>query len=1023
MDILKDKKGRVPFALLGIFLMIGSSITSTVIVNIENKMAGEVYESVGVQEISSMISFMQADLSMALNYAAMKAMDYVGKHPVTKPDANPVAKDYCGRDLKEGEGFADFNEMKRFNQNWTRNITRVYFNKYIIANYLYDAFNNGKYAINVMGNYKEDPKKGPIEKWRDIYLEEKKMYLDREHTKPLPAPPEKLRDILSASVGNVATYWKFYVPLQVEIKNLETKEIVGRKIIKISTLATSRMPLLMEMSHLYEESLKGKGAFILTTLLSEVYTEARALAQYGGLKKEVPNIVDDRWLKYLTNAVLLMEQFMVFNSIDPLTAIYLLLNIKDFAARGFPEENELKRLVKDTFMNAEKKMGNMFANMGENALLSISNDPDIINKSRENVSKPKPKEDINITRLAEDLLYEVTYTYYYVNKSKDKWEEKEMYEFKGYCFEENKRNWTYVAPPPYYYCNDEYGEIKKDKYEGKYVEKGGVKFVYRPQNEKEGYKRNVNEKNLSKKARKKLEEIINETYKSIFDIHQTRNKIRQYWKDENPIENSYWQEEISSGEWAFHNATPLSKKVVKNGDVIRTFPYSEKWKVTWYKTHTFVHKEKKPIINISGVIIGWKWEVTDQKDFVEVKEEEVNIKINSHHLNDVNGLFNITNIKLYLKNNGGEESHFRIDYNLYNISRDFVKYFVDDIRTPLLKNETYQKVVLYKNGTGAWYAMKWLYGIKGEVANALKEIFEKIKKDNINASITEDYEYSKKDYGDTIQNHVSQLKEKFKKKVKDYIDDERYRDGNRYVSCGARVIAKMRAWYVNTLWEMLNQSQKKLKESVSDNVTKALKEKKLNSNLMKDRDDAKKEAGAAGLDASSLPALQFGLSMPLKDNNFKIKEWVGFSINQEPDYFDYKESKEKGLYSFKVKNICLFGPTGLPILPTPITPWVITVNAWYIHVEGNYRKFEVTDTIGEMLPNILFGNSEVKFVKERIHIKDEDCSGRYIGWCEPIDFSISTVNVAIVPPGFMGDIDTYSYTKEIEGEGKGVNER
>jgi len=115
MDILKDKKGRVPFALLGIFLMIGSSITSTVIVNIENKMAGEVYESVGVQEISSMISFMQADLSMALNYAAMKAMDYAGKHPVTKPDANPVAKDYCGRDLKEGEGFADCDILPTIN--------------------------------------------------------------------------------------------------------------------------------------------------------------------------------------------------------------------------------------------------------------------------------------------------------------------------------------------------------------------------------------------------------------------------------------------------------------------------------------------------------------------------------------------------------------------------------------------------------------------------------------------------------------------------------------------------------------------------------------------------------------------------------------------------------------------------------------------------------------------------------------------------------------------------------------------
>ncbi len=224
--------------------------------------------------------------------------------------------------------------------------------------------------------------------------------------------------------------------------------------------------------------------------------------------------------------------------------------------------------------------------------------------------------------------------------------------------------------------------------------------------------------------------------------------------------------------------------------------------------------------------------------------------------------------------------------------------------------------------------------------------------------------------------------------------------------------------------ECIKSIKKNLKESIGENITKALEKQNVGGNLMKEREDAKKKAAESGLDAYSLPSLQFGLTMPLKmdikTEDIKWEEQIGFAINQEPDYFTYKNLNSNSPYRFKVKNICLFGPTGLPILPTPITPWVITVNAWYIEIQGQFAKFEVTDTIGEMMPDLLFGNKETSFVRgymenNLIAVYDDLCSGHKIGVNMPIDFEIKTINIAITPPGFVGDINPTSYPYEENG--------
>ncbi len=796
MKFWNDVRGRIPFAVLGVFLLFGSVVTSTVIVNLENKLAEETKLSLEIGEIDSMLSFMQADLSIALNYAGMKAMDFVGKHPVTKPNINSkVAMEYNGGDWNnydfENHQWKTFEDMKKFNMNWAKNITRVYLNPYILANYMGNAYNNGRYAINVVG--KEDE---PIETWKKITIEEVEMKLDREHTSPVSAPSESIRSLFSEPVDKIAAYWKFSLPLQIEIIDLDENKVIGRKTIKVSTLVTSRMPLLMEMTHIYEKSLNGNGAFILTTLLSEIYTEARALAQYAGMYEKIPNIVDNRWLRYLINGVLLFEEFMVFNSIDPLAAIHLLLNIKDFAATGMPGTEEMEEKVKDAFL--ERSIDDIFSNMDENAILSISNNPEVLSEAEKNVFDPETRGELNITRIAEDILYKTIYTYYYY--CEETGENKPLQEFKGYSFSEDDKKYVYISPPPYIYKNASTNDIRQENtYHGPYLNISGKIYEYIPSKEPRGYERTVLH-DLNEKVVNRLGQLIDETYKADFRTTVSIS-IDNIWNPYDPRDDSYW-EKASSTEWSY-NASSITKKL-DTGDIVNQYPYEESWIVTRRRDHTYVHKE--PII-VNDRIVGW--EITDQKIFTEIWKERITFNVVAVNvINDVDKPF--LKKQIILETNG--VAHSRLDYNLYNISKDFVTYFIQKreyILKEFHKESSFTSFTWRSNENKKDYAMKWLEGYGGEVEFALREILEMIKDDKINATIDEGYEYRKKDYNETIENHISQLNDKFSRRVYKYIDDERYRgEDSNYISCAARIIAKMRAWYVHTIWNALNQSKK-----------------------------------------------------------------------------------------------------------------------------------------------------------------------------------------------------------------------
>ncbi|WP_363467432.1 DUF7286 family protein [Halogeometricum borinquense] len=93
-------------------------------------------------------------------------------------------------------------------------------------------------------------------------------------------------------------------------------------------------------------------------------------------------------------------------------------------------------------------------------------------------------------------------------------------------------------------------------------------------------------------------------------------------------------------------------------------------------------------------------------------------------------------------------------------------------------------------------------------------------------------------------------------------------------------------------------------------------------------------------------------------------------------------------------------PAGLPLSPT-MSPWVATTNLWVVEAHGAYARFTVSAGDGAVPTTYVRDGSVV-----RLDV-DGDGSREVIGSNERIGFELRTVVVAAVPPGGngVGDID------------------
>ncbi|MCX9074069.1 MAG: hypothetical protein OIN88_05340, partial [Candidatus Methanoperedens sp.] len=100
-----------------------------------------------------------------------------------------------------------------------------------------------------------------------------------------------------------------------------------------------------------------------------------------------------------------------------------------------------------------------------------------------------------------------------------------------------------------------------------------------------------------------------------------------------------------------------------------------------------------------------------------------------------------------------------------------------------------------------------------------------------------------------------------------------------------------------------------------------------------------------------------------------------------------------------------------------LDPWIMTVNAWKIDVEGEFVKFVVYDADNEVHPNAIFGHDAQVYVREEIPVYDS-MTQTPIGNNQRIKFSFTTGTFIAVPPGKItgvGDKDSLDPVEESPG--------
>src|SRR3972149_5492818 len=291
-SFLKDDSARVPFAVIGVFLILISTIVSINLTRLDINMAKTMSSSLEVTSADKAMQYARADIARAVNYAGMDALKQIGETPVIKPDNN---SEYYNGTLGDPE---------EFSRNWAKAMIRSTLNRYIESNYRNDTFVINEFSVNI-----EYP--GP---WEEIKIEPINMKLNRSLEPPLLSPGE------GRYGSGYGTYWKISVPLKIHLNDLKAGSELMNRDIRVETIITSRYPLLKDLTDEYGERLNGTNAVMTeTTAFAMAYTWGRGYLQHS---KNTPlNIVDNMHLALIMNGALLLDQGFVFNSVDPMSLV------------------------------------------------------------------------------------------------------------------------------------------------------------------------------------------------------------------------------------------------------------------------------------------------------------------------------------------------------------------------------------------------------------------------------------------------------------------------------------------------------------------------------------------------------------------------------------------------------------------------------------------------------------------------------------------------------------------------------
>ena len=323
-SFLSNDFARIPFSVIGVFLILGSSFTTIYVTQLEQENASEISSTLDFNQVDYLVRYVESDLARSLNYAGCKAFQKIGENPVI------AAYDGTEYDLDlNGDDDVDYMEV---NLNIARHLTMSRFNDYIRTNFMDNCYTVDGYAINVVEK---------VVDWEDIDVRIIEMNLDRVLNRPFdkPQPTYKVYPVMTTT-------------LFLDVIDVDTQKILLTKKVNVSTIINSRYLLLENMTRDFGKRLSGTTSALGVDVLAGAMglTWVRGYSQF--FLNTPNNIISNEWLEILTNGGILLEEGFVFNSADPIGMVYVGYETADTIA------NELGYDLGDKLAGLKKSVTN-----------------------------------------------------------------------------------------------------------------------------------------------------------------------------------------------------------------------------------------------------------------------------------------------------------------------------------------------------------------------------------------------------------------------------------------------------------------------------------------------------------------------------------------------------------------------------------------------------------------------------------------------------------------------------------------
>lgn len=884
--LLTNDTARISFAIIGIFLILGSSATSVYIqLNIQER-EDDVTWNADQDQIESLLSMARIDLTQIVNQAGTNALQYIGNHPVI------IAEN-------------TFSSAQLCNEHRLKNEISTVLSNYLLCNYV-DS------SICSLGNLKLtiDPSIFPNQRIAQdaINLSSFSMQLDRPLSVLLFGPEQQ---------QNIPVYYHVSIDVPIIISSAnEQKEPISMTL-SLSTILTTRYLALQELISSFNESLNGFGPFWRTfTLLTNIYSMARGYRHY---QTSLPqNIVDNHHLELLTNIVLLFEETLTFGGIDPQLLFETISHSKNI------------------FSNQEVTNITTTNSLSSNWIIPFSDLQQPFAEESSDSEQSSEIQIVNISDIASAIL----------------WNKKSI----DLYFLDNSQNdhhviYEYTSSKTLNETIQEYLDL------GWTLKDSSMELFVQNQT-----------------TLQTMQTICEHVYSAEFYTSVHRNGPTSIMIGNHqgyPIDNG-------SSNWIITQT--LRQSQLQKPDIgeisIGSTVFQEVYTIIWQRNHQWSNKTTQTINNES--VTTWESATTFDTKY----EYNVTFSIIVDDYSQTNQYPGLIKDVFY-------ESQSFSDTNLETT----IPTYISEIYTP-------HKTDLFNLANGMYFRSmisesipSWLLN---DAISTLEEVYHLV------TQITIDKEINPITYPnpkDLITQACSDLVTKFENNITFFEQKNLYCTNGEFNSTGLKSLYEIRKWYIDCIHQEINTLAQELNEDVSNAITDALGKAGFNDDSLFD------ESMDDSLVSSLHRQIAIPFSIPLeltKTGKSQQKTWnetLLFSIDHKPSYFScFSEETYDGKteYFLGIRNTCLLGPSGLPLLPlTPTTPWIVTLNTWLIQVRGSIAEFSLCDTGDESVFHPLFGHEPQEFVRKHEIIRAND--GSLLGWNTRISFSADTVSCSLVP--------------------------